>query len=360
MAFFSLLYCFYCFIIYFVSNDNDESTLAITKLAFNGGFFIIICVAAVFSQRDVSDYIKFRTLHILERYLATIVILSLIQVTLLQLISGGIRFSSDSSYTAGLMFTDHTIFWGVQDKNIMGAKIALFGFLHAYVYYRLKNKINYFFGAIYVLCSAMTLSRTSLLLSFLTFFLLVFLIIKPIYRYYIIIPLVILGGIIAFPKLAELVRLDSITNVSRDDGMGIRILFWTAFFSRISDVSFWGNGLLSASDFLGRYSVTGSANNMHNLYINNFLDLGVPGSLFYFGFLISMYILIYKRTRDLKNTILMLAPIFVITNTLYTGYDNDTWMYYSVVFVLSNIQFSNKGLTKFIPNHEKKKKNDNE
>lgn len=338
---FALMYCLYGVFVYITGGfGNEESDLAITKLIFNCGFFLAISISGVFSEKNAND--NSSSLLVIERYLSFVVIASLIQVLFLQIISGGIRFSSDNSYTAGLMFTDHAILWGVQDKNIMGAKIALFGFLHAYTYYRLKGKINYIFGMLYILCSALTLSRTSLLLSLLTFFLLIYLNTRYIYRYYIILPLIFFSAILLFPKIAELVRLDSITNVSRDDGMGIRILFWTAFFSRFTDISFWGEGLLSASAFLGQYSVTGSANNMHNLYINNYLDLGVPGSVFYLLFLMAIIFKVYKRNRNRTHTLLMIAPILVVTNTLYTGYDNDTWMYYSILLVISNFTILKK------------------
>ncbi|HCB1497650.1 O-antigen ligase-like membrane protein [Klebsiella oxytoca] len=338
---FALFYGCYCVLNFLVNGiGSEEAELAISKLIFNCSFFLVISISAIFSKHSINN--DFHALKIIERYLAVVVILSFVQILILQIMSGGVRFSSDNSYTAGLMFTDHQIFWGVADKNIMGAKISLFGFLHSYVYYRLKGKVSYLFGFIYIVCSALTLSRTSLLLSALTFLLLVFFTIKPIYRYYLILPLIFIIGIAAFPMIASLVRLDSITNVSRDDGMGIRVLYWSAFFSRLPDISIWGEGLLSAGDFLGQYSVTGSANNMHNLYINNYLDLGIPGSVFYLGFLVSIFKKICSRNKNTIHSLLILAPIVVVTNTLYTGYDNDTWIYYSLALVISGLPVFDK------------------
>lgn len=333
-ALLAVLFIFYGLLVFFViGGDAENGDLAITKLVLNGSFFVFSCLSLSLFNRNINEAHSY--LIIFEKYLKVAIILSLVQVLILQLQSGGFRFSSENSYLAGLMFTEHTMFWGVQDKNMYGAKIALFGFLHAFISLRIKGKINYTYGALYLLTSALTLSRTSLLLALLTFSVLIFFKIKPYLRYLVISPILVVVGAFILPKLAVLMRLNSIANVNMDDGMGIRIMFWTAFFQRVHELPLIGSGILSASQFLGRFSATGSANNMHNLYINTYLDLGVVGLSLYLMLLISVFFSLYKYTKSIQSSFILFSPLLILTNTLYTAYDNDPWIYLSAIVIIA-------------------------
>lgn len=322
----------------FWTDKIEQADLVFFKFLFNSLFFLCICISECFYSNKVKSDINY--IKIIEFYLRWALILSLLQMIILQIQSGGLRFDSTSSYDAGLMFNKYTIFWGVQDKNMAGAKIGLFGFLHAYTYYRLNGKVSLIYAALYIFCSALTLSRTSVILSALTFLALYFYSIKSIFRYIIFIPSLAVLLVMVFSDISSFIRLDSVKAGNADDGMAVRILYWKSFFNNLEHVSPFGNGLLGAIKFLGEFSPTGSANNMHNLYINNFLDLGILGSTFYLMMLFSIIIYVYKRNVIKNHCIVILFPIFLVTNTLYTAYDNDPWLYYSIILVISGLYIS--------------------
>jgi len=320
--------------VFVLVNDPDgDNTTAIVKLTVN--FFLLSSVCA--SGLKGLEGMETRSLVILERYLRVAVILLFAQVAFFQLKAGGIQLSSDDSYQAGLIFVERNLFWGVADKNILGAKIAIFGFLHSVVYFKVNGRIGILFPALIIFSALLSLSRTSSLIYglFGVIFFFYSLKVEPRTKVVVLVAFGILTALFILPKLADFFRLSNITNLDYSDGMGLRLIYWIALFTNLEHVSWHGNGILSGGDFLQKYAAFYNGEpNLHNIFLNTFLDLGLLGLVLY-G---SIWVSYYKRLKvfGLKAAVIafLMAPLFMLVNSLYTAYDSDPWIYMAVLFMI--------------------------
>jgi hypothetical protein len=331
--------CFFvfAFAVFILVNDADSDNItAIVKLTVN--FFLLAAVCA--SGLKGLEGLEQRSLGILEKYLRLAIVLLFAQVAYFQLRAGGLQLSSDDSYQAGLIFVERNLFWGVADKNILGAKIAIFGFLHSVLYYKVFRKIGIFFPALIVFSALLSLSRTSSLIYgvFGVIFFFYSLKIGPRAKIAVLFLFAVAAALFILPKLADFFRLSSITNLDYSDGMGLRLIYWIALFSNLDQVSWHGNGILSGGEFLQRYAAYYNGEpNLHNIFLNTFLDLGFVGLLLY-G---SIWVVYYKQLRQygLKAAVVgfLVAPLFMLVNSLYTAYDSDPWIYMAVLFIIVSL-----------------------
>lgn len=278
-------------------------------------------------------------LKLLGYYLNIVVVLLFIQMAYLQISFGKITFSSESSATASYLFDSSKIFFGVDDKNIFGAKCALYGYLATVVYYLRYRSFSKLLAFISFFSCALTLSRTSIMFYVLSFF--IFWIGVKIddgkkNLVYFIIILISIGLLFLVPLLESYLRFSSIVNLEHGDGMSLRLIYWLTLFQHVIDIPAIGCGILSGAYFLGRYSPYYNGEpNLHNLFLNNYLDLGWIGFLLYLLFFITYIRFLNSILTHPKIGLLLCIPVFMIMNTLYTAYDNDLWVYFSLSYLIA-------------------------
>ena len=327
----------FSFAVFILVNEADgDNTTAIVKLAVN--FFLLSSVCA--SGLKGLEGMETQSLSLLEKYVRIAILLLFAQVAFFQLKAGGIQLSSDDSYQAGLIFVERNLFWGVADKNILGAKIAIYGFLHSVLYYKVNGRVGVFFPALIIFSALLSLSRTSSLIYglFGVVFFFYSLKLQPRTKVTVLFLFGVLAGLFILPKLADFFRLSNITNLDYSDGMGLRLIYWIALFTNLDHVSWHGNGILSGGDFLQKYAAFYNGEpNLHNIFLNTFLDLGFLGLCFY----ASIWLCYYKRLKmfGLKSLVVafLIAPLFMLVNSLYTAYDSDPWIYMAVLFLVISL-----------------------
>src|SRR5690606_36944892 len=95
------------------------------------------------------------------------------------------------------------------------------------------------------LTAYLSLSRTPIVALILGVFVLIWISVEKKWK---IVLLVLVALALPF-VLQKLIRVGSLT--SSNDGMGIRLVYWKAFFNHFDAISPFGNGFLSAPEFLG-------------------------------------------------------------------------------------------------------------
>jgi len=319
---FIFAFVFYCYYSLIYTDINPDIVTAITKLSISS---ILIISCSIFHY----DTSKSREmLSVLNKYLTVIVILSLAQVVILHVQSGWNFIFASNSYDASKLFTNNHSYFGGDDKNMFGAKVALFGLLQYVSSSILKKKNTNRMLALSFLSGALSMSRTPVAFLLAAFIIYKFAIKKGFALK--IITVVIFGFFLAAasPYIIEYLRIDSVISGQRSDGMAIRILYWVAVLSNIDVIGMMGNGILSARQFLTEYSVYYNGEpNVHNLYLNTFLDLGFIGLFLYSGFFASLYILM--RSMNKRIALVTISCAFIMSCTLYTAYDIEMWCFLS-------------------------------
>jgi hypothetical protein len=236
-----------------------------------------------------------------------------------------------SSSAASVIYDRSYFFWGMPDKNVFGARIALFGFLYILMALVSNNKFPMYRGTIVLLCAFLSNSRTPMVALFIG---IVFIVFRRSRLPGKIVLAIVISGITPF-FLFSLLRFDSLTSPS--DGMGIRIIYWSTFFSHFKTLSMLGSGFMSAQPFLTKYSpIYLGEPHLHNLFLNTYLDFGVPGLFFYVLFLLFFYRYCKNRFPVSSSWYWTAAflPLIAIMLTLSNGYESDTVIYLLVIFLI--------------------------
>lgn len=285
-------------------------------------------------------------LNVLGRYLNIIMFLLFAQMLYLHLSYGSITLSSASSADASNIFNSASILFGIDDKNIFGAKCALYGFAATTIFYFQHRRLPFLLTLLVTSTCALTLSRTSILfyvLSMAVFWVCVKTDEGKRTLVYSILLLMLVFVLLSIPTLSTYLRISSIVNLEHTDGMSLRFIYWLTLYEHILSVSFFGNGILAAADFLGQYSaVYNGEPHVHNLFLNNYLDLGFVGFILYLFFFASYMMFLSSILSSPKAGCIFGIPAFIIINTLYTAYDNDMWLYYSLSYVISVYSYNIK------------------
>src|SRR5699024_5083799 len=132
---------------------------------------------------------------------------------------------------------------------------------------------------------------------------------------------------LALPVVAQqVIRVENIT--ASNDGMGVRLTYWKAFFEHFSAISPLGNGFLSGGDFLGKYAAFYHGEpHIHNTFLSAYLDFGVVGIVSYVLFLYYYFRFCVRRHADRLFWWVAFIPLLAIMTILYSGYDNDIVLY---------------------------------
>lgn len=319
------------FSILHVDIDSDVLT-SLVKLSL--GIAMMVC-CAIFS---ISGGRSIAMLEIIHKYLSVIIMLCLVQVVILHAESGGVSIIARDSYIAGMIFNSKYAVFGGEDKNMFGAKVALFGLaqyiLHSYLY---KKGANLWLGIIF-LAGLLSMSRTPV-----AFVLATVALYKVASRRGFMMKLSIFVTLlvvfaISSPYIIDYLRISSIDQGKLSDGMSIRLLYWAAVLNNIDLIGFFGQGLLSAREFLPIYSEYYNGEpNVHNLYLNTFLDLGFTGITIYILMILSLFS--YLKHLNGPLAFVIISASFIMSCTLYTAYDIEMWCFLSLsIFMLRLIK----------------------
>lgn len=319
-AYFSTLY----------TKIDDDVITAITKLTIS--VILIISCSLFYYDKENSH----RMLVILNKYLTLIIILSFIQVLWLNIQSGWSYVFASNSYDASKLFTSNTVYFGGDDKNMFGAKVALFGLLQYITSSMLRSRKTTIILIISFLAGALSLSRTPV--AFLIGALVLYKVaMRKNFAMKIIASCILFASLILIsPYILEYLRLDAILSGQRSDGMAIRIMYWASVINNIDIIGLNGLGILSAREFLPVYSIYYNGEpNVHNLYLNTFLDLGLVGISFYLCGFLGLYLLM--RSINKQVAFVTISCAFVMSCTLYTAYDVEMWAFLTCSLFITRI-----------------------
>ena len=304
------------------------------KLLIN--FTFLYAAVGWLSQRNNSRLLHWTdiTLHIV------------LGITLVQLLiyheAAGYQWvaGSPTSAQGSAMYRPSLYFWGLDDKNMFGARIALLGFAYILLPVVRQQRIVWWRIVLVLLLAWLSLSRTPVVALFIGIFCLLWVASTVRWR-------IVLGAatLIALPLMAQKVlRIDSIT--ASNDGMGVRLVYWKAFFEHFTTISPWGNGFMSGADFLDQYArFYHGEPHIHNTFMSSYLDFGVVGLLAYTLFLFYFYRFCAQKQSNNLFWWVVLLPLLAIMMILYWEDDNDIILYLVLLFLLGSSSFIDfKGL----------------
>lgn len=297
------------------------------KLVIN--MFFLVCSIHWLSKRDNTFLIKY-----LDWTLGIILLLTLIQLLIyhasfdFRLVMG-----SGSSGQASALYRPALYYWGLDDKNMMGARIALLGIVFVFIPVLRKEKLSILRIAFVFLVAFLSLSRTPMVALLIGIFALIWMILVRKWR---IILLVSLAVVLPF-FLTKVVRIDSIT--SSNDGMGIRIVYWTAFFNHLSKLSIWGGGFLEAGRFLQENAKFYRGEpHVHNTFMTTYVEFGLVGFLAFASLISQFFQACFQQIRQIGLWVMLFLPILSIMMILYSGYDNDIVVYFILIWLVGTQQ----------------------
>lgn len=326
---FLLIFTVYATVVFLT--DPPEDTFALTnflKIPVNFSFLYI--AAGWISSRSNE--------HLLRRLDITLHIAFIFTLFQLLLYHQSADFSliagSPSSAKASALYNPAWYFWGLDDKNMFGARIALLGFAYILLPVVQRHHLSWWrIGAIFLL-AWLSLSRTPLVALLLGVFCLLWAASAIRVR----VALALLTAL-ALPFVAQkVIRIDTIT--ASNDGMGVRLVYWKSFFRHFQDISPLGNGFMSGKDFLNRHAAFYHGEpHIHNTFLSNYLDFGIIGFFSYTLFLIFFYRFCREQLPG-NGVFRMIAflPLLAIMMILYSGYDNDIMIYLLLVLLLGTVQ----------------------
>jgi hypothetical protein len=270
----------------------------------------------------------------LEAVLSVVFILVLLQLLVyheamnFRLIRG-----SSSSGEASSLYNKSLYFWGLNDKNMFGARIALLGFILICIPVVARNSVSALRILLIFGLAFFSLSRTPLIALLIGVFLLIWMIASKKWRI-----VLIIGVLICLPFLLDkIIRIDNLT--SSNDGMGIRLVYWKAFFQHFTEISPLGNGFLSAPEFLIKYAAFYRGEpHIHNTFLSAYLELGIVGLVSFLSFLWFFFRESATAFSNLRFQFLLFLPLLSILMILYSGYDNDVVLYLILIFLLTNVR----------------------
>lgn len=235
-----------------------------------------------------------------------------------------------SAHGSALYQTSH-YFWGLDDKNMFGARIALLGFVYVLLPIVRRQSLVWWRILLVGVLAWLSLSRTPMVALFLGVFCLLWA--GTTFRWRVVLGI---GVLLAIPFLAEkVIRIDSI--LASNDGMGVRLVYWKAFFQHFTAISPLGNGFMSGGDFLRRYAdFYHGEPHIHNTFFTCYLEFGIVGLTSYVLFLFYFYRFCMEKQKSRPFWWVAFLPLLAILLILYSGYDNDVILYLVLVFLLGS------------------------
>lgn len=326
MALFAL-YATGSFLLTYRGDWNAFVLTNIVKLIINFGFLYI--VVSWLASRDNTLLLKLLDIVLLVIFLLTLVQLYIYhQAYDFQLISGNV-----TSGRASALYRDSLFYWGLDDKNMFGARIALLGFVYIMLPVVRGNKISVWRILFIFLLAYLSLSRTPIVALIIGVFSLLFL---SAGRWGRIASMLVLVAGLPF-VLQKLIRIENLT--SSNDGMGIRLNYWKAFFLNLDAIPPWGIGFLRSQDFMVEYAAYyRGEHHLHNTFFSCYLELGVIGLLSFVFFLIYFFMFSNRMKKQPWFWTVAALPLLAIMMILYSGYDNDVVIYLALIFLLGSMR----------------------
>jgi hypothetical protein len=238
-------------------------------------------------------------------------------------------FGSSSSGEASALYNKDLYFWGLADKNMFGARIALLGFAYILLPVLQRNKIAWWRITFIFILAYLSLSRTPIVALLLGCGGLLWFSASRPWR----IAMLALAAVALPFVLFEVLRVDTIT--ASNDGMGVRLVYWKAFFQHFNVIPIWGVGFMGAPAFLSQHAQFYHGEpHIHNTFMSAYLELGIIGFLSYILFLIFFFRVCVRHTDNLLFWFIALVPLLAIMMILYSGYDNDVVIYMLLIVLL--------------------------
>ena len=321
-------------LVIFYFKRSDSSFVILLKLITN--YFWLLSAILLFARINISQY-----LILIERTFTLIILLTFIQV-FINVVREGLWLSplhQESSISAFAIIKPGVLFGGNQ-KNIWATKFVFSVITYfSGVFFRcftpsVQKRILFTFLSIFSIFYLT--SRTAQMIFILFSMILIWYVyIKKLRFRYKVIGVGIFFGILfyIFPFIFEkLLRLDSdLFDVSKGhdgDGFKARVILWIYLIENIDKINIlWGNGILFVDSF---FEGIFSESNIHNAYVNIWLDMGISGILLFF-------ILVFKTFNFKINgsNLIYLSgiPFGACLLVQYIGYDNDIVMYLAIIMI---------------------------
>ncbi len=303
----------------------------ILKLLIN--FSFLYFAISWLSQRENTRLLQMvdYTLHFIF-ILVAIQLLVYHQATEYKLLSG-----STSSGQASQLYVKNVFFWGLNDKNMLGARIAMIGFPFILLSAIRSYKISMYRIVLIFVIAYLSLSRTPIIALLIGCGFLIWISSNKWAKIGMLVALLLISPFL----LDKIIRADQL--MSSNDGMGIRLVYWKAFFQYFTAIPIWGYGFLKDSEFLSKYAdFYRGEHHIHNVFFTNYLQMGLVGLLSYVLFLVYFVRDCVKEVSNYQFWILAFLPLLSIMIILYSGYDNDIVLYLILIFLLGTqrqIQF---------------------
>jgi|GEM_PF-459446 len=272
-------------------------------------------------------------MHWVDKTLLIILILCLLQLLVYhQAFHFKLLLGVASSNEASTLYNARLFFWGLDDKNMFGARLALLGFLFILLPVSYAQKLASWRIIFVFALGYLSLSRTPVVALILGVFFLIWIIAKTPIRIGL---LVFLGA--TLPYIAKkLIRVEHIA--ASNDGMGVRLAYWKTFFRHFEEISPLGNGFLRGGEFLKENAPFYHGEpHIHNTFLSCYLELGLIGFFSYTLFLIYYYRFCLTKLPLPLFWLAAFLPLIAIMMILYSGYDNDIVLYLSLIFLMGSI-----------------------
>ncbi len=329
---------------------EESSAYQLSKLVVNLVFLSSSCCLLFALRRD-----SVRMVSILAQYLLVAIVLSALQVLLL-VYSNSLWLMPVSGVTSSIdaynLFAKSTIYFGTDNKNIFSTRI-LFFYLSLVLFFRVNGiSKNAFIVATVatVFCIIYLQSRTGLLALCAFGAVLVgnklrIVIVRggalSAILITVLIPLAIATGYLTLVSIEYFLRGTSINELSYvsagadGDGLKARLIMWIVLFQNLDQFNMvFGNGLFHWS-----YTGLTREGNLHNVFLNTWIDLGLVGLAVYISLLWKVFCVVRPML------LAILAALFIVVNSHYLGYDNDIVILLLMYFVYSRItSINNKKL----------------
>lgn len=306
-----------------VEHPSGSHLSSMLKLCVN--FFFLFASTQWLLQRENSVLLKW-----LDYTLHLSFILFFAQLLLYHEALGfRLLLGSSSSGQASMLYSERLYFWGLADKNMFGARIALLGLIYMLIPTVRWSRFSIWRMLLVFFLAYISLSRTPVVALLIGVLIILWTLSTKWIRVGII---VLILGISPF-LMEKVLRVDQLT--ASNDGMGVRLTYYKAFFENIGDIPLWGMGFMNAPEFLKEQAEYYHGEpHIHNTFLSSYLELGIVGLVTFMVFLVFYLRQAFYTFRDPVFWLSCFLPLIAIMSILYSGYDNDPILYLILVFLL--------------------------
>lgn len=324
---FLCIYSVYAIISFmFFFNGETSMLTSLVKLLIN--FIFLYFAVSWLQSRDNTNLLRMVDLTLLLVFLLVFVQLAVYH----QALDFRLLYGSSSSGQASSLYNKSLYFWGLDDKNMFGARIAMLGFPFILISLVKNRRISWWRICSIFLLAYLSLSRTPIVALLIGVFLLIWFSTGTRWRIVLVFSMILVLPFV----LEKLIRVDNLT--ASNDGMGVRLVYWNAFFTNFSEISPLGNGFMQAPQFLRDYAdFYRGEPHIHNTFLTSYLELGVVGLATYALFLVYFYKDCQRLGQPQRFWWIVFIPLLAIMMILYSGYDNDIVMYLAMVVLLGSM-----------------------